>query len=132
MARRRNPAGCPCGLPVAYDACCGPFHRGSAVAPTAERLMRSRYAAFAVTDSAYLLASWHPDTRPDTADLDPAVQWLRLEVLGTTAGGPLDQQGTVSFAAHYRLGGRAHVQREDSRFARVDGSWRYVGPRGSV
>lgn len=61
---RPTPATCPCGLPAAYDDCCGRLHRGQAPATTAEQLMRSRYSAFAVGDEAYLLRSWHPTTRP--------------------------------------------------------------------
>ena len=45
MGRRRD-RGCPCGLPAAYDRCCGRFLAGAA-APTAELLMRSRYTAYA-------------------------------------------------------------------------------------
>ena len=33
-------------------------------APTAERLMRSRYTAFVLEDEAHLLRSWHPAVRP--------------------------------------------------------------------
>ena len=60
MANRR----CPCGTGLPYDDCCGPLHAGSTAAATAEQLMRSRYSAFAVGDAAYLLATWHPSTRP--------------------------------------------------------------------
>ena len=40
---------CPCGLGQPYGECCGPAHRGHAPA-TAEGLMRSRFAAFALDD----------------------------------------------------------------------------------
>lgn len=36
---------------------------------TAEALMRSRFAAFKDGDAEWLLASWHPSTRPSTLDL---------------------------------------------------------------
>ena len=65
------PEPCPCGLPAPYDACCGRFHRGESAAPTAELLMRSRYAAFVVGDAGYLRDTWHPSTRPRHVDLDP-------------------------------------------------------------
>ncbi|MFZ2176709.1 MAG: YchJ family metal-binding protein, partial [Rhodococcus sp. (in: high G+C Gram-positive bacteria)] len=55
---------CPCLLGEPYDDCCGRYHRGVTTAPTAERLMRSRFSAFAVLDAEYLLATWHPSTRP--------------------------------------------------------------------
>ena len=111
---------CPCGLPASYDDCCGRFHRGAA-APTAELLMRSRYSAFAVGDAAYLLATWHPSTRP--AEVDTGGGWLRLEVL-EARGGLLDAEGAVRFRAHAADG----VVVEHSRFVRDGGRWSYVGP----
>lgn len=114
---------CPCGLPSTFDACCGRFHAGAA-APTAEALMRSRFSAFAVGDAAHLLATWDPTTRPRRLDLDPGLRWTRLEVLGRTGGGLLEQAGTVEFRAHHDGGAMA----EHSRFRRVDGRWVYVGP----
>jgi SEC-C motif domain protein len=112
---------CPCGTGEAYEACCGPLHAGTAQAPTAEALMRSRFSAYARGDAAYLLATWHPATRPRTLELDPAVAWRRLRVLGAT-------EDEVEFVAHFWDGtyGRLH---ERSRFAREGGRWRYVGPQ---
>src|SRR5690606_6815057 len=80
---------CPCGSGRAYDGCCGPLHDG-APAPTAEALMRSRFAAFALGLDAYVLASWHPDTRPASAGLDPALVWRRLQIVDTVAGQEAD------------------------------------------
>lgn len=90
--------------------------------------MRSRYAAFAVGDAAYVLQTWHPSTRPRRLRLDPEDRWTRLEVLGGTGGGLLDQTGTVEFRAHYARGGHAGAVEENSRFVRADGRWSYVGP----
>ena len=56
---------CPCGSGIRFDGCCAPALRG-VPAPTAEALMRSRYTAFVVGDAAYLSATWHPGTRPET------------------------------------------------------------------
>jgi SEC-C motif-containing protein len=119
-------ARCPCGTGHSYGDCCGPLHRGAAQAPTAEALMRSRFTAFATGDAAYLLATWHPRTRPAALELDPAHRWTRLEVLATGAGGPLDQAGTVEFRAHYRLGAERGSVHERSRFTRAGGAWRYL------
>ncbi|NEE14925.1 hypothetical protein G3M58_51730 [Streptomyces sp. SID7499] len=113
---------CPCGLPQAYEACCGRFHSGAAAAPTAEALMRSRYCAFVQGDLGYLLRTWHPRTRPGRLELDPGMRWTGLEVLGTSAGSAFHTTGTVEFRASYR-GGSLH---ELSRFERVDGAWVYV------
>ncbi|ATY12937.1 hypothetical protein CU254_22690 [Amycolatopsis sp. AA4] len=118
---------CPCGLPEPYADCCGRFHRGEQNAPTAERLMRSRYCAFAVGEPEYLLDTWHPDTRPKRLRLDPAQEWTRLEILGRTGGSLLQNEGTVEFRAHYRYQGRDDAQHENSRFVREGGRWYYAG-----
>ena len=117
---------CPCGLPAAYDECCGRYHRGDQAPPTAELLMRSRFSAYARHDEAYLRSSWHPSTRPRRIDPDPALRWTRLEIVSTTGGGLLDQEGTVAFRAHHERDGRAGVLAENSRFERVSGRWVYV------
>ncbi|MFJ4566893.1 YchJ family protein [Streptomyces caelestis] len=113
---------CPCGLPQAYEACCGRYHSGTAAAPTAEALMRSRYSAFVKGDAGYLLRTWHPRTRPGTLELDPRTRWAGLEILDTSDGSAFHSGGTVEFRASYR-GGSLH---ERSRFERVDGAWVYV------
>ncbi|MFI2633546.1 YchJ family protein [Streptomyces collinus] len=113
---------CPCGLPQAYEACCGRYHSGTAAAPTAEALMRSRYCAFVKGDAGYLLRTWHPRTRPGTLELDPGMRWTGLEILGTGGGSAFHSAGTVEFRASYR-GGSLH---ERSSFERVDGAWVYV------
>ena len=113
---------CPCGLPEAYEACCGRFHSGAAAAPTAEALMRSRYCAFVKWDVGYLLRTWHPRTRPGQFEPDPRMRWTGLEILETGDGSAFHSSGTVTFRASYR-GGSLH---ERSRFERVDGAWVYV------
>ncbi|QHC24239.1 hypothetical protein GR130_25495 [Streptomyces sp. GS7] len=119
-------APCPCGRDASYGDCCAPFHQGRAAAPTAERLMRSRYSAFAVGDTGYLLRSWHPATRPGGLELDPAQRWTRLDILGTSGGSAFHDEGTVEFRAHYTLRGRSGSQYEHSRFVRENGAWVYV------
>ncbi|MCU1582297.1 MAG: hypothetical protein JWO01_1685, partial [Microbacteriaceae bacterium] len=116
---------CPCLSGLPYVECCGPFHRGAA-APTAERLMRSRYSAYSTGLVDYLLDTWHPSSRPDELELDPGIRWYRLDILARSGGGILDRDGTVEFEAHYRLDGTAGVQHETSRFLKEGGRWLYV------
>jgi SEC-C motif-containing protein len=116
---------CPCGSGNLFDACCAPILAGRP-APTAERLMRSRYTAFARGDAGYLLRSWHPSTRPERLDLDDDVRWLRLDILGKTGGGPFDTEGVVEFEAIHRDPTGRGVLHERSRFVREDGQWYYV------
>ncbi|MEE1783853.1 YchJ family metal-binding protein [Streptomyces sp. SP17BM10] len=117
---------CPCGLSASYGDCCGRMHRGAAEAGTAEALMRSRFSAFVVQDEAYLLRSWHPDTRPDAVDFDPALHWTRLEVDATTEGGAFHSEGTVAFRAYWTEGREEGVLKENSRFVRHEGAWVYL------
>ena len=119
---------CPCGWGDPYGQCCGRYHAGEP-APTAEALMRSRYSAFVLGDDEYLLRTWAPENRPAGMDLDDGISWQRLVVLGRTAGGPFDSEGSVEFEAWYRFEGHREVQREDSFFRRDQGRWVYVGPR---
>jgi SEC-C motif-containing protein len=116
---------CTCGSGRTYAACCGRLHSGSEIAASAEALMCSRYSAYVLKLGDYLLATWHPSTRPAELDLaaDPS-QWLGLEVRrheqqdGTHA--------TVEFVARYRIDGRGQRLHELSRFVRADGRWYYL------
>ncbi|GAA3290076.1 YchJ family protein [Arthrobacter citreus] len=116
---------CPCLSGETYAGCCGKYHSGRP-APTAEALMRSRYSAFAVGNRRYLLDTWHPSTRPAELELDADLQWRRLDIVETSAGGPLDDRGVVRFRAHYRGAAGRGIQEETSRFVRLGGKWLYL------
>lgn len=88
--------------------------------------MRSRFAAFRDGDAAWLLASWHPDTRPPSLDLDPGTVWRGLQIVDVVGGGVDDETGIVEFRATFRDGDGVGVLHERSRFSRVDGRWCYV------
>ncbi|MEJ8280060.1 YchJ family protein [Pseudonocardia spirodelae] len=112
---------CPCGTGRPLDDCCGPVLDGRP-APTAETLMRSRYTAFVRGDAAYLLASWHPSTRPRRLRPEPGSVWTGLEIVDRAGGSMFATEGVVEFRAH-RVDGVLH---ERSRFVREDGRWFYV------
>ena len=88
--------------------------------------MRSRFSAFAVGDASYLLATWHPSTRPVDLDLDADLTWYRLDILGKTSGGPLDADGTVEFRAYCKGPDGRSEQHEVSRFVRENRQWSYL------
>lgn len=124
-AKGQDAPPCPCGSGDVLASCCGPVLDG-VPASTAERLMRSRFTAFALHDVRHLLASWHPTTRPASIDLDAGVRWRRLLIVDRVAGGPFDREGVVEFAAAWEQGGERGVLRERSRFVREGRSWLYV------
>lgn len=116
---------CPCGSGQRYDACCGRLHRRASEAATAEELMRSRYAAYAVGELDHVFRTWHPRTRPDTIEPDPTLTWTGLTVLDVAGGGPRDETGEVEFVATYDRDGPGQ-RHERSRFERRRGRWVYV------
>lgn len=124
MASRKNSAeSCPCGGKN-YSTCCARFHSGETAAD-AETLMRSRYSAYVLKLESYLLATWHPGTRPAILDLAQDItQWLSLEVKQSIAQST--ETATVEFIARYKINGRAQRLHEVSRFVREDGRWFYV------
>lgn len=115
---------CPCGSGGSYAQCCGVYHAGAA-APDAERLMRSRYSAYALGHEAYLRRTWHPATRPADLGLDavPRPQWQELTVKSHAVQDA--DHATVEFVARYKLNGRALRLHETSRFIRLDDGWVY-------
>lgn len=117
---------CPCGRPRPYAECCGPLHAGAAAATEAEALMRSRYCAYVLGLADYLLATWHPSTRPAALDLDeaPRPKWLGLEVKRFEATGA--DTAVVEFVARCRIAGRGHRMHEVSRFVREEARWYYI------
>ena len=121
-------AACPCGSGRAYELCCGPLHDGAARAETAERLMRSRYAAYARRRLDYVFRTWHPRTRPDELAPVPGLVWTGLTVLAVEAGGPDDADGLVEFEAAFRTPQGPDALHERSRFVRRAGRWVYLGP----
>ncbi len=117
---------CPCrkrGETVIYANCCMPFHSGVSAAPTAVALMRSRYAAFALGNAAYLLATWHPTTRPHQLAFTPGQQWLLLRILNANSE---VAAVTVEFTARSRIGSTIHTLHEISNFVQDGGRWFYV------
>lgn len=137
--RAARPADCPCGgaapnlkagaKPPRYAACCGRFIDAGEVGATALELMRSRYTAYVLGETAYLRATWAPETCPADLDADPsapgAPRWLGLAVKRHEALD--DTHAIVEFVARYKTGGRASRLHEVSRFTRgEDGRWRYV------
>lgn len=92
--------------------------------------MRSRYSAFAVGDLDHVYRTWHPRTRPEDLEPDPALTWTGLEVIDVVGGEADDETGEVEFVARFDRAGPggqgAGERHERSRFVRRGGRWVYV------
>jgi SEC-C motif-containing protein len=87
--------------------------------------MRSRYSAYVHGLTDYLIATWHPGTRPSALEASPpGLRWLGLEVRRHAIQD--GDHSTVEFVARSKLGGRAQRLHEISRFVREQGHWYYV------
>ncbi len=116
---------CGCGSGLEGEKCCLPILRGDKPAQTAEQLMRSRYMAYVLADEAYILSSWHPDTRPASLGLSETIRWTGLQVLQHKQG-PGPAAATVEFIASFVDNGQPGQMHENSRFTRLDGRWYYL------
>lgn len=122
---------CPCGSNIDLAACCGRYHAGTP-APTAEALMRSRYAAYATGNLGYIEATCAGPAalafeKAEAEISQLGMRWLGLEIVATTRGRESDSEGTVSFVARYRHNGEEAEHTETSEFRRLDGVWSYWG-----
>ena len=121
---------CPCGTGQAFADCCQPYLTGTAIAPTAVALMRSRYSAFATGHVDYLVSTHHPKKRTfgEKAELKQScanTEWIRLQIFETFSGKESDDTGVVEFEAVYRSSEMGQLH-ERSNFVKEDGSWFYV------
>ena len=116
---------CYCGNSIPFQDCCEPYIKGIANAPTAEKLMRSRYSAFATGAADYLVNTTHISKRrlhnkKNILDWSQANKWLKLEVLAST-------ETTVTFKAYYLDENlKAQVHYEHSTFKFENNKWFYV------
>jgi len=118
---------CLCGSQVKYNACCQPYHESKKVPDTAEYLMRSRFTAYAMRNSEYLLKTWDSSKRPETIDFSKEnVVWTKLEIVPTKKGSTNDKKGLVEFKAYYESEDEEYVMKEMSRFKKHAGQWVYI------
>ena len=122
---------CPCHSGKPYAACCQPFHEGKAP-DTAQQLMRSRFAAYALCIPDYIIHTTHPansqfcrNTREWTQEISEFsshTEFKDLEILEFQESGSL---ATVTFFAHLIQGGKDVSFTEKSQFEKVKGKWLY-------
>ena len=123
---------CPCQSGLTYAECCRPLHQGTPAAD-AEKLMRSRYAAFVLQNIDYIVHTTVPVQQPllDAAALAQwaaQTEWLGLDVLRhePNAG---EHHALVEFAAYFAdAGGKRETHRERSAFVLANGRWYFIDP----
>ena len=119
---------CPCGSKIKYKKCCQRYHKG-AIPPTALLLMRSRYSAYAVGESGYIVKTTHPNNPDHTKEVNAwresiqqftdNTEFLGLKIVEVVED---EEESFVTFKAQLSSGEMV----EKSRFLRVDGRWFYV------
>lgn len=123
---------CPCNSETPFDTCCGPYLAGTALPDTAEKLMRSRYTAYAKADIEYVKKTMVPEARKGF-DVAAAKEWAEssiwkgLKIVDTQKGGPEDKMGLVEFIATYEVKGKGIDHHEVASFKKTkDGQWLFV------
>jgi SEC-C motif domain protein len=122
---------CICTSGRKTKGCCGPILAGT-LATNPESLMRSRYAAYALSKPEHIMRTTHPDGphfRADpkawTKEILNFCKSVRFDGLDVNESRQEDVQGSVEFTAHLSAGNTDHSFTEQSIFFRVDGAWLY-------
>lgn len=123
---------CPCASGHTLADCCAPLHQGLP-APTAERLMRSRYSAYTLGLIDYLVATTLPAQqaaldRTAMAEWSANSQWLGLDVRQVEPVAGDQEHAFVTFIAHWQDASGVQQQQERSAFVRVEGRWYFIDP----
>lgn len=118
---------CPCKSGAPYSLCCAPFHLGKS-APSPFLLMRSRYAAYAMGNAEYIMATTDPEGpfwrdnlnewKKEILDFSLSTVFQNLEIM--------EAQGDfVTFKAYLSQGAMDVSFTEKSLFKLVNGRWLY-------
>ena len=116
---------CPCCSGKLYEECCELFHSKKEFPKTAEELMRSRYAAFAIPNGDYLWETTLPNKRKfhhktELENWGKENTWTKLEIIQSN-------EKEVEFKAYFTdKFGQENIHHERSTFKKVDKKWYYV------
>ena len=116
---------CPCCSGKLYEECCELFHSKKKFPKTAEELMRSRYAAFAIPNGDYLWETTLPNKRKfhhktELENWGKENTWTKLEIIQSN-------EKEVEFKAYFTdKFGQENIHHERSTFKKVDKKWYYV------
>ena len=116
---------CFCGSDRPFSRCCGPLLKGEIAANSPEKLMRSRYSAYVMAATDYLIATTHITTRTNLSAKEieqwaKSNRWQKLEIIHS-------ETFIVEFKAHFTdRSGKKQVHHEKSKFAYENEKWYYV------
>jgi len=126
---------CPCQSGKKYKQCCLKFHKG-AIAPNALILMKSRYSAYALNKSQYIMDTTHKDNcdyslnksiwNHSIKNFIQLTQFLNLEIMDYKQLSLVT--ATVSFKAHLSTG----LLIEKSYFIKENNRWYYLNGEFSI
>ena len=124
---------CPCGSLKKYKKCCKPFHDKITFPKNALELMESRFSAFAVCNSEYIISTTHENNPDFTQDLKSwnndilnFSQNTRFEKLQILEFIDDEIESFVTFEATLFQDKNDISFIEKSRFLKVEGIWKYV------
>lgn len=126
---------CFCSSGDTFEQCCKPIIDGTKPAPTAQALMRSRYSAYVIVASQYLIDSTHISQRTNysKAEIEAWAKeshWQKLEIIDCKKGISDDSTGEVEFKAYYHdTKNTLQIHHEKSVFKKEDEDWFYVSGR---
>lgn len=117
---------CYCCSGKSFSECCEPYLSLKQTASSCEALMRSRFSAYCLADTTYLLATLHssehmPDLAAEITAFANSVHFCRLSVKSASQ---TVQHGQVRFAAYFIHEQKLDVIEEVSDFV-YDKRWYY-------
>jgi SEC-C motif-containing protein len=124
---------CPCGSLIKYKKCCKPFHEDIKTPINALELMKSRYCAYAIEKSEYIISTTHQKNRDfntdtkvwnnDILDFSRNTKFEKLEILEFIDG---QTESFVTFKANITQNKQDVSFIEKSRFIKENGKWQYI------
>ena len=124
---------CPCGSLIKYKKCCKPFHENIKTPITALELMKSRYCAYSLEKSEYIILTTHQNNRDfntdtkvwnnDILDFSKNTKFEKLEILEFIDG---QTESFVTFKANITQNKQDVSFVEKSRFVKENGKWQYI------
>jgi SEC-C motif-containing protein len=125
---------CPCHSGKFYSDCCETFHQGK-IPSNALMLMRSRYSAYALNLSDYVINTTHPDNpqfqqnnsewSEQISEFAHSYEFIDLKILEFIDG---SFKSIVHFVAFMKKNNQIYQLNEKSLFYKVKGKWLYHSP----